>query len=66
MSFLYPLGLIALIGIPILIIIYIIKPRYQEKKITKETALEFSLEKVEMDQRLRGMYQESLIEDSIL
>jgi len=39
---------------------------YQEKKITKETALEFSLEKVEMDQRLRGMYQESLIEDSIL
>ncbi len=39
---------------------------YQEGKITKETALEYSLEKTEMDQRLRGMYRDSMIEDSIL
>lgn len=43
MSFLYPLGLIALIGIPILIIIYIIKPRYQEKKITSTYIWRLSL-----------------------
>ena len=39
---------------------------YQEGKITKETALEFSLEKNEMDQRLRGMYQDSSLEESII
>ena len=39
---------------------------YQEGKITKETALEYSLEKTEMDQRLRGMYRDSMLEDSIL
>lgn len=39
---------------------------YQKNLITKETALEYSLEKVEMDQRIRGMYQESLVDDSIL
>lgn len=39
---------------------------YQKGLITKETALEYSLEKVEMDQRIRGMYQESIIDDSIL
>lgn len=39
---------------------------YKDEKITKETALEFSLEKVEMDQRLRGMYQDSSIEETIL
>ena len=43
MSFLYPIGLIALIGIPILIIIYIIKPRYQEKKITSTYIWRLSL-----------------------
>lgn len=39
---------------------------YKAGKITKETALEFSLEKTEMDQRLRGMYQDSSLEESIL
>ena len=34
MKILIPLGLIALIAIPIIIIIYIIKPRYVEKKIS--------------------------------
>ena len=39
---------------------------YKEGKITKETAHEFSLEKNEMDQRLRGMYQDSSLDESIL
>ena len=30
--------------------------------ISKETALEFSLEKVEMDQMLRGIYRNSSLE----
>lgn len=34
MSFIYPLGLLGLIGIPILIIIYIIKNKYTEQIIT--------------------------------
>ncbi len=34
MSFLYPLGLLGLIGIPILIIIYIIKNKYTEQTVT--------------------------------
>lgn len=34
MSFLYPLGFLALIGIPILIIIYIIKNKYTEQVVT--------------------------------
>ena len=33
MSFLYPLGLLGLIGIPILIIIYIIKTKYTEQTV---------------------------------
>ena len=33
MTFLYPLGLIGLIGIPILIVIYIIKSKYTEQTI---------------------------------
>ena len=33
MSFIYPLGLLGLIGVPILIIIYIIKNKYTEKTI---------------------------------
>ena len=33
MTFLYPLGLLGLIGIPILIIIYIIKQKYTEQTI---------------------------------
>ncbi len=34
MSFLYPLGLIGLVGIPILIIIYIIKSKYAEQTVS--------------------------------
>ncbi len=34
MSFLYPLGLLGLIGIPILIIIYIIKNKYSEQTVS--------------------------------
>lgn len=34
MSFIYPLGLIGLIGVPILIIIYIIKNKYTEQIVT--------------------------------
>ncbi len=34
MSFLYPMGLLGLIGIPILIIIYIIKTKYTEQTVT--------------------------------
>lgn len=34
MSFLYPLGLLGLIGIPILIIIYIIKSKYTEQTVS--------------------------------
>ena len=33
MTFLYPLGLLGLIGVPILIIIYIIKNKYMEQTI---------------------------------
>lgn len=39
---------------------------YQAGTITKETALEYSLEKTEMDQRIRGMYQDSSTEETIL
>ena len=39
---------------------------YKEGKITKETALEYSLEKTEMDQMIRGMYRDSSVDDSIL
>jgi hypothetical protein len=39
---------------------------YQKGLITKEIALEYSLEKGEMDQRIRGMYQESIIDETIL
>ena len=39
---------------------------YQKGMITKETALEYSLEKVEMDQFIRGMYRDSIAEESIL
>ncbi len=34
MSFLYPLGLVGLVGIPILIIIYIIKSKYAEQTVS--------------------------------
>lgn len=43
MKLLLPLGLIALIGIPILILIYIIKPRYQEKNISSTYIWKLSL-----------------------
>ena len=40
---------------------------YQKGLITKETAMEFSLERVEMEQMLRGMYRDnSALSDSIL
>ena len=34
MTFLYPLGLLGLIGVPILIIIYIIKNKYTEQTVS--------------------------------
>ena len=39
---------------------------YKAKKITKETALEYSLDKTQMDQMLRGMYRDNSQDDSIL
>ena len=39
---------------------------FQAKKISKEIALEYSLEKTEMDQRIRGMYQDNSTEETIL
>jgi len=39
---------------------------YQSGTITKETALEYSLEKNEMEQRIRGMYQDNSTEETIL
>ena len=33
MSFLYPLGLIGLIGVPLLILIYILRSKYNEQTI---------------------------------
>ena len=39
---------------------------YKAGTITKEIALEYSLEKVEMDQMIRGMYRDNSQEDSIL
>ena len=43
MNLLTPLGLIALIGIPIVIIIYILKPKYQEKTINSTYIWKLSL-----------------------
>lgn len=43
MGLLTPLGLLGLIGIPILIIIYIIKPKYHEKKISSTFIWKLSL-----------------------
>ena len=43
MTLLTPLGLIALIGIPIVIIIYILKPKYQEKTINSTYIWKLSL-----------------------
>ncbi len=43
MEILLPLGLLALIGIPALIIIYIIKPRYQKRNITSTFVWKLSL-----------------------
>ncbi len=42
MTFLYPLGLLGLIGIPILIIIYIIKSKYTEQTIASNYLWELS------------------------
>lgn len=43
MGLLTPLGLLGLIGIPILIVIYIIKPKYHEKKISSTFIWKLSL-----------------------
>ena len=43
MKLLIPLGLIALISIPIIIIIYLIKPRFVEKKISSTYIWKLSL-----------------------
>ena len=43
MGLLTPLGLLGLIGIPILIVIYIIKPKYHEKKISSTFIWRLSL-----------------------
>ena len=43
MSLLTPLGLLALIGLPIIIIIYILKPKYQEKTINSTYIWRLSL-----------------------
>ena len=43
MGLLTPLGLLGLIGIPILIIIYIIKPKYHDKKISSTFIWRLSL-----------------------
>jgi|GEM_PF-1209337 len=43
MELLTPLGLVALVGIPIIIIIYILKPKYQEKTITSTYIWKLSL-----------------------
>ena len=34
MTFLYPIGLLGLIGVPILIIVYLIKNRYTEQTVS--------------------------------
>ena len=38
---------------------------YQEGKITKETAIKYSLDKVDMDQMLRGLYRNSSDEEKL-
>ena len=42
MRFLYPLGLLGLIGIPILIIIYLIKNKYTEQTVASTYLWELS------------------------
>ena len=42
MSFYFPLGLLALLGIPVLILIYIIKSKYTEQTIASTYLLELS------------------------
>ena len=42
MSFLYPLGLIGLVGVPILIIIYIIKNKHTEQIVSSTYLWELS------------------------
>lgn len=42
MSFYFPLGLLALLGIPVLILIYIIKSKYTEQTIASTYLWELS------------------------
>ena len=42
MSFIYPLGLLGLIGIPILVLIYIIKSKYSEQTVASTYLWELS------------------------
>ena len=39
---------------------------YEKGIITKETALEHSLEKIEMDQMIRGIYRNNTLDETIL
>lgn len=58
MSFLYPLGLLGLIGIPILIIIYIIKNKYTEQTIASTYIWKLSerfLKRKKPISKLRGL-----------
>ena len=58
MSFLYPLGLLGLIGVPILIIIYIIKSKYTEQTVSATylwTLSERFLKKKKKDNKLTGI-----------
>ena len=58
MSFQYPLGLLGLIGIPVLILIYIIKSRYTEQTVSSTYLWNLSekfLKKKKKDRRITGI-----------
>ena len=58
MSFQYPLGLLGLIGIPILIIIYIIKSMYTEQTVSATylwTLSEKFLKRKKKDNKITGI-----------
>ena len=58
MSFQYPLGLLGLLGVPILIIIYIIKSKFTEQTVSATylwTLSERFLKKKKKDNRLTGL-----------
>ena len=58
MSFQYPLGLLGLIGIPILILIYIIKSKYTEQTVSATylwTLSERFLKRKKKDNKITGI-----------